>query len=71
MSDYLPETVRAWKAQRDDERDPNELARALTQILRVAGSETSSRDSVLRAWETQQRFLEARTGKNAGDTEEQ
>ncbi|MFD1732788.1 hypothetical protein ACFSC4_19495 [Deinococcus malanensis] len=49
MSDYLPETVRAWKAQRDDERDPNELARALTQILRVAGSETSSRDSVLRA----------------------
>ncbi|WP_189012401.1 hypothetical protein, partial [Deinococcus malanensis] len=71
LSDYLPETVRAWKAQRDDERDPNELARALTQILRVAGSETSSRDSVLRAWETQQRFLEARTGKNAGDTEEQ
>lgn len=69
LSEYLPETVSAWKAQRDDERDPDELARALTQILRVAGSGTSSSDSVRRAWETQQRFLEARTGKAAGDTE--
>lgn len=69
LSDYLPGTVQAWKAQPEDERDPAELGRALGQIRRIAGSDTSSRESARRAWDTQQRFLEARTDKNHGDPE--
>ncbi|MBB5233228.1 hypothetical protein [Deinococcus budaensis] len=67
LGDYLPGTVQAWKAQPEDERDPAELERALGQIRRIAGPDTSSRESARRAWETQQRFLEARTGKGSGD----
>ncbi|MCP2013844.1 hypothetical protein L1280_000972 [Deinococcus sp. HSC-46F16] len=63
LGDYLPGTVQAWKAQPEDERDPAELGRALSQIRRIAGSDTSSRESARRAWDTQQRFLEARTEK--------
>lgn len=69
LADYLPGTVQAWKAQPEDERDPAELERALGQIRRIAGSDTSSRESARRAWETQQRFLEARTDKGHGDPE--
>lgn len=69
LGEYLPETVRAWKAQREDERDPAELARALARIQQVAGSDTSSSRSARRAWETQQRFLESRAGKPSGDPE--
>ena len=69
LSDYLPGTVQAWKAQPEDERDPAELERALGQIRRIAGSDTSSRESARRAWETQQRFLEARTDKSHADPE--
>ncbi|KEF35259.1 hypothetical protein RDMS_01915 [Deinococcus sp. RL] len=63
LGDYLPGTVRAWKAQPEGERDPAELERALSQIRRIAGPDTSSRQSARRTWETQQRFLEARTEK--------
>ena len=70
LSEYLPETVRAWKAQQGDERDPDELAQALTLIQRLVGSDTSSKESLRRTWETQQRFLKARTGQSANDTEE-
>lgn len=69
LGEYLPETVRAWKAQREGERDPAELARALTQIQRVAGPDTFSSESARRAWETQQRFLESRAGRPPGDPE--
>ncbi|MPY65369.1 hypothetical protein F8S09_01500 [Deinococcus sp. SDU3-2] len=69
LGDYLPGTVQAWKAQPEGERDPAELERALGQIRRIAGSDTSSRESARRAWDTQQRFLEARTDKNHGDPE--
>jgi len=69
LDEYLLGTVRAWKAQREDERDPAELARALTQIQRIAGSGPFSSESARRTWDTQQRFLNSRSGKPLTDPE--
>ncbi|MDP9763684.1 hypothetical protein [Deinococcus enclensis] len=64
LRDYLPNTVKAWKQQTPEQRDPQELARALDQVRRIAGADRQSSEHARQAWETQKRFLEDRTGKN-------
>jgi len=63
LRSYLPETVRAWKAQSPDRRDPTELERALEQIRRIPGADEQGGETARRAWETQRRFLESRAEK--------
>ncbi|GGO23837.1 hypothetical protein [Deinococcus humi] len=63
LTDYLPNTVNAWKAQAEDQRDLGELTRALEQVREIAGAEDSGGEAGRRAWETQQRFLAARKGE--------
>lgn len=62
LTDYLPNTVNAWKAQAEEGRDLDELTRALEQVLEIAGADDSGGEAGRRAWETQQRFLAARKG---------
>ncbi|CAM3856269.1 MFS transporter [Deinococcus saxicola] len=63
LTDYLPNTVNAWKAQPEDGRDLDELTRALEQVREIAGAGDSGGEAGRRAWETQQRFLAARKGE--------
>ena len=62
LHDYLPNTVNAWKAQPEAQRDPAELERALTQIRGIAGPDAAQGEAARQTWETQKRFLEARAG---------
>ncbi len=62
LTDYLPNTVNAWKAQAEDQRDLDELTRALEQVRQIAGAGDSGGEAGRRAWETQQRFLASRKG---------
>ncbi len=63
LTDYLPNTVNAWKAQPEDGRHLDELTRALEQVREIAGAGDSGGENGRRAWETQQRFLAARKGE--------
>jgi hypothetical protein len=63
LTDYLPNTIGAWKAQAEDQRDLGELTRALEQVREIAGAEDWGGEAGRRAWETQQRFLAARKGE--------
>ncbi|QFP77219.1 hypothetical protein [Deinococcus sp. AJ005] len=63
LTDYLPNTVNAWKAQAEDQRDLDELTRALEQVRQIAGVDDSGGEAGRRAWETQQRFLASRKGE--------
>lgn len=58
LTDYLPSTVQAWKAQRPEDQDVSELDRALDEVRAIAG--TTDGSAQRRAWETQQRFLKSR-----------
>ena len=58
LTNYLPGTVEAWKAQRPEDQDITELNRALEDVRAIAGSLDGSAQR--RAWETQQRFLKSR-----------
>jgi hypothetical protein len=62
LTDYLPNTVNAWKAQAEDQRDLSELEWALTQVREIAGTDDADGEAGRRAWETQQRFLASRKG---------
>ena len=64
LTDYLPGTVEAWKAQRPEDQNVSELNRALEEVRAIAGSSDGSAQR--RAWETQQRFLRSRTDANPG-----
>ena len=64
LTDYLPGTVEAWKAQRPEDQNVSELNRALEEVRAIAGSSDGSAQR--RAWETQQRFLKSRTGEETG-----
>ncbi|MDV6375116.1 hypothetical protein [Deinococcus arenicola] len=63
LKDYLPNTINAWKAQAEGERDLGELERALTQVREIAGTDDVGGEAGRRAWETQQRFLASRRGE--------
>ena len=63
LTDYLPNTVYAWKAQAEDQRDLGELTRALEQVREIAGVDDAGGEAGRRAWETQQRFLASRKGE--------
>lgn len=63
LTDYLPNTVNAWRAQAEDRRDLDELTRALEQVREIAGADDSGGEAGQRAWETQQRFLASRRGE--------
>lgn len=58
LTDYLPGTVEAWKAQAQQDRRLEELDQALNEVRAIAG--TSDGSAQRRAWETQQRFLRSR-----------
>lgn len=62
LTDYLPNTVNAWKAQAEDQRDLDELTRALEQVREIAGADDVGGEAGRRAWNTQQRFLSSRKG---------
>lgn len=66
LTDYLPNTVNAWKAQAEEGRDLGELTRALEQVREIAGADDSGGEAGRRAWETQQRFLASRKGEKDG-----
>ncbi|GGM09298.1 hypothetical protein [Deinococcus aerophilus] len=65
LTDYLPNTVHAWKAQAEDQRDLGELTRALEQVREIAGVDDAGGEAGRRAWETQQRFLASRKGEKS------
>ena len=65
LRDYLPNTVNAWKAQAEGERDLSELEWALTQVREIAGTDDADGAAGRRAWETQQRFLASRKGEKS------
>lgn len=57
LTDYLPQTVQAWKRQSSESRDPAELADALAQIRDIAQPSALQSEQAQREWEVQQRFL--------------
>lgn len=57
LSEYLPQTVRAWKGQASETRHPGELADALAQIRDIAEPGAQQSEQARRDWEVQQRFL--------------
>lgn len=59
LSDYLPQTVTAWKSQSNEARNPAELNEALARIRAIAGD--SGSEQARQEWEIQQRFLESRS----------
>lgn len=65
LRDYLPNTVNAWKGQAPEQRDPQELARALEQIKRIAGADEHGGEGARHGWETQKRFLDSRSERTS------